>query len=137
MKVLARFALAAVAIVAIIAVGIDRGFWYLRTHSGFYVPSQCEASADARREISSKLTAEQARTLKAVATLTDEDGTCSLTFTYAKDGRIAEVTAIVDAIHGLKFSWDDYRDLPPAPPPRSVMPAPLSAPAQSTPSTQK
>jgi len=51
---------------------------YGLAYSAFYVPTKCEASADARKIILQKLTHDEALTLKTVATLTEEDNSCSL-----------------------------------------------------------
>jgi len=54
--------------------------------------SECSANAEAYIRIAAKLTTEQAKTLHAVASLTDTDASCLSTFVYVRNGHEIEVS---------------------------------------------
>lgn len=80
--------------------------WWMSNR--FYVRSPCEASSDARKIILSKLKPEEALTLRIPAMdATGNHVSCPPSFIYTSHGKDIEISFLVDAIHGLKFSSDD------------------------------
>jgi hypothetical protein len=69
--------------------------------------SKCGESDDAYAEIAEVLTPAQATTLKRIATEGDSDVECSLWFSYTKNGKAVEVSALADVIHGTKYGSSD------------------------------
>jgi hypothetical protein len=69
---------------------------------------ECSDTAWARKHILSKLTAEQAATLRPILTMSDQTIACTRFFIYIKNGKEVEVSFLPDEIHGMKFwSTDD------------------------------
>jgi hypothetical protein len=68
---------------------------------------KCHQTSVARQFLLEKLPPEQAKTLRSVSTMSDENSNCSMTFVFKKDGKEIEVGGSIDEIHGTKFSSSD------------------------------
>lgn len=72
-----------------------------------WASGKCQQTSAARQFLLSKLPPEQARTLRSIATESDEGSECSMSFVFLNDGKEIEVDGLSDEIHGTKFSSSD------------------------------